>query len=646
LHWALPLGAVAAEQISGFHAKARHRKVAGLSFLQRMSTHSISKPASSRRRRWGMKITAAVVIPVFCLGVMELGLRLMGYGYATGFFLERKIEGTDYLIPNRLFTHRFFPSGLARDPLPFRMFAEKPEGTYRIFLFGESAAYGDPDPAYGMGRFLEALLEIRHPETKFEVICSAITAINSHVILPIARDCRRHEGDLWVLYMGNNEMVGPFGAGTVFGKQAPRRSQVKTLLFIRSTRLGQLLTRVTEKLGKQQAGPESWRGIDMFTENKLSYNDPARLRAYRNFEDNLQEIVETGLQSGIPVLLSTVSTNLRDCAPFISIPPALAEADLARWEEQYQAGLDLDARGLTAEALGAYEAAAAIESEHAELQFRLGTCHLALGRADEATAAFTRARDLDALAVRADTRINRIILDAVEQYRGRDLMGLDADAILAGQTADGLSGRETFYEHVHFTVEGNFRLARLMADLISSRLLSSPGTVLDAENEFQACSDRLAFPQWNQKLVWNTALDRVSVPPFTSQSSHANTSAYFRERMLEVDRKTTHASWGEVQHVYERALNRRPDDTLIRWNYAQFLERTGRIPEAIVQGQAICQRLPENAWPHFFVGSLMARQGRIREATQVLEMALRIQPDVPFAREELDRINAAHPVAR
>jgi tetratricopeptide (TPR) repeat protein len=116
--------------------------------------------------------------------------------------------------------------------------------------------------------------------------------------------------------------------------------------------------------------------------------------------------------------------------------------------------------------------------------------------------------------------------------------------------------------------------------------------------------------------------------------------------MLEVDKRTTRASWGEVQRDYERALKRYPDDTLIRWNYAQFLERSGRIPEAIVQGQAICRRLPESAWPHYFVGSLLAKQGRMRDAVQYLRRALEIQPDVPFAREELNRIVAANPGIR
>ena len=50
---------------------------------------------------------------------------------------------------------------------------------------------GDPEPAFGAGRYLEALLRERFPARKFEVVNVAITAINSHVIRAIARDCAR-----------------------------------------------------------------------------------------------------------------------------------------------------------------------------------------------------------------------------------------------------------------------------------------------------------------------------------------------------------------------------------------------------------------------------------------------------------------------
>ncbi len=54
-----------------------------------------------------------------------------------------------------------------------------------------------------------------------------MTAINSHVILPIARDCAAQNGDFWVIYMGNNEVVGPYGSGTVFGAQAANLALVR-----------------------------------------------------------------------------------------------------------------------------------------------------------------------------------------------------------------------------------------------------------------------------------------------------------------------------------------------------------------------------------------------------------------------------------
>ena len=89
---------------------------------------------------------------------------------------------------------------MARAPYPISIPQDKPPDTVRMFVFGESAALGDPQPAFGLPRMLQAMLELRHPGTQFEVVNAAMIAINSHVILPIARDCaarrRRYLGDL------------------------------------------------------------------------------------------------------------------------------------------------------------------------------------------------------------------------------------------------------------------------------------------------------------------------------------------------------------------------------------------------------------------------------------------------------------------
>ena len=155
------------------------------------------------------------------MACLECALRLAGYGYSTAFFKPLKVAGQDCLVDNDDFGLRFFPPALARIPVPVVMKATKPVGAIRIFLLGESAALGDPRPQFGAGRYLEALLRERFPGQDFEVVNVAMTAINSHVILPLARECAVHQGDLWVIYMGNNEVVGPFGAGTVFSPQTP-----------------------------------------------------------------------------------------------------------------------------------------------------------------------------------------------------------------------------------------------------------------------------------------------------------------------------------------------------------------------------------------------------------------------------------------
>jgi hypothetical protein len=58
------------------------------------------------------------------------------------------------------------------------------------------------------------MLHDKYPGLTFEVHTAAMVAINSHAIREIAADCAEHDPDLFILYMGNNEVVGPFGPGT------------------------------------------------------------------------------------------------------------------------------------------------------------------------------------------------------------------------------------------------------------------------------------------------------------------------------------------------------------------------------------------------------------------------------------------------
>lgn len=192
--------------------------------------------------------------PLVFLLLLELGLRLAGIGHPMSFFLPMRVDGKACLIENDRFGWRFFGPEMARAPFPFVIPQAKPPNTIRVFVFGESAAYGDPQPEFGLSRILAALLEGRYPGKHFEVVNVAMTAINSHVILPIARDCAPRHGDFWVIYMGNNEVVGPFGSGTVFGPRAANLSLVRASVALKATRLGQVLESLIRCVQKHRCG--------------------------------------------------------------------------------------------------------------------------------------------------------------------------------------------------------------------------------------------------------------------------------------------------------------------------------------------------------------------------------------------------------
>ena len=101
------------------------------------------------RRRWFRLI--AIGLPILVSLLAEGLLRLAGFGYSSKFFLKSQVGGEPVWIENQEFTKRFFPPGLARSPQPTLMRARKPKDTTRIFVFGESAAMGDPEPAFGFG---------------------------------------------------------------------------------------------------------------------------------------------------------------------------------------------------------------------------------------------------------------------------------------------------------------------------------------------------------------------------------------------------------------------------------------------------------------------------------------------------------------
>src|SRR5205814_7186415 len=81
---------------------------------------------------------------------------------------------------------------------------------------------------------------------------------------------------------------------------------------------------------------------------------------------------------------------------------------------------------------------------------------------------YTSARDLDTLRFRADSHENEIIRTVAKELP--ESMFVDAAELLATNSPQNVPGEEFFVEHVHFTFEGNYLLARAMAERVEKLL--------------------------------------------------------------------------------------------------------------------------------------------------------------------------------
>jgi hypothetical protein len=466
----------------------------------------------------------------------------------------------------------------------------KSPNTYRIFILGESAAAGDPEPAYGAGRYLEALLEARYPGTRFEIINTGITAIDSHVILPIARDCAGHEGDLWIIYMGNNEMVGPFGAATVFGVQAPPLWAVRLSVMLQQTRVGQLLMALRASL-QRKTSASSWGGMSMFLGNQLPPDDPHREVVYRSFKQNLHDIVRAGLDTGARVVLNTVAVNLKDCPPFASLVNSnLPPEERAQFNQYFTNGVQAEVQGNFTGAAQAFALAARLDPQMAELQFRWGKSLLQLQDYAAARGHLQLACDDDALPFRADSRVNELIVATGRQLSNERLVVFDAAAALATNLPSELPGEETFYEHVHFNFDGNYQLGRAWAEQVA-KLLPREITRAAATNGWvsqAACEVRLGLSNWNRSFIYKEMIARLERPPFSGQLENAVRVKKLEAQVKELgSRMSTADSSQPTAHRPKRIFRRhyRVHPTTIC--SAKIMRYSSRSP-------AICPRQPRS----------------------------------------------------
>jgi tetratricopeptide (TPR) repeat protein len=564
-----------------------------------------------------MGAAVAVLAPVLLLTAVEAGLRVSGYGYRANFFIE--LDEAGMLSTNPRFGWRFFPKAMARTPLPLRFPARKKEGVVRVFVLGESAAMGFPDPMFSFTHQMQALAG-----PGYEVINAAMTAIDSHVIREIAAECARLEPDWIIVYAGNNEVIGPYGAVSF-------QLAARAALMLQRFRFGQLLA-------PERKAQSQWRGMEMFLDRQVAAGDARLARIYATFEENLTAIARMGRQAGAKVILSTVAVNLKDCPPFAGEQAAgkfragdfagARDLDTLRFRADSRINaiiLDVAARtGATlvdAEKLIRPDASSFYEHVHLRPEANLRLASAILG--GQAGAGFA--------ATRWDRcRMARTIQALMERPPfPRRMDPGEVEAACAG--ADPIQARRQ-YERWRERFPGDL--------LVRERL---------AEAMAEAGDHAGAATQWKELagLLPSVGVWRIGLAESLLAAGKLEEARQAYSEALNLDSRSVAAHVGlgavafasgknrDAERHFREALTVDPNSPEANNNLGRLLESEGKTEQAKAAFRKAVESRPNFAEAHNNLGAALVREGKLEHAAAALSEAVRLEPRLAGAQLNL-----------
>ncbi len=391
---------------------------------------------------------------MFAVLVIEIILRLFGYGGYPPFLREsgRLPSGDMLCLVDPTASKPYFFANPKRpgyaDQTTFVM--PKPPDTVRIFLVGESAAKGYPQPRnLAMSAFLQERLKEAWPQRNVEVINLGITAVASFPLIYMVRDALRFDPDLFIFYAGNNEFFGAYGTASLnaAGTLPPRALRVLRALH------GLALVQALGEWRYRRVEENRTLMEEMIGRAVIPAGSPLRKAAARNLSASLEAMLADVKSAGVPALVCTTAANEAGLAP-----------------------------------LGDDEAGepGASAQEH----FLRGRTLAKAGDREGARTAFLAARDLDTMPWRPTSATEQAIRETAER-NGAVLC--DVAEILRTESPEGGIGWAFVDDHVHLSVRGQARVAQAMVDAMASLpppLNIPPGSLGNGE-DWQAQAHRL-----------------------------------------------------------------------------------------------------------------------------------------------------------
>ncbi len=387
----------------------------------------------------------ALLIPIVLFGVAEVTLRLAGVGGESQALFEPVTDHPDMRRMNPRYFQRYFGSSFV-PTLAFTPFAaQKKDRTFRVVALGASTTVGYPYYFYhGFPSRLQERLEVALDDRVVEVLNLGVTAVNSYYLYDTVDEIVALQPDMVVLYAGHNEYYGAMGVGSAMDWSMGNRVWINRLVlrlrdFATYRALETALARGTT--GERRSGMGRTLMERVIGDHAITYGGETYRRGVAQYEANLSVFLRRLSRAGIPVIASTLVSNLKDQAPLGD------EADAAE-------------------------------------AFVRGRSRLAEGDTTGAAAAFLEAKELDGIRFRAPEALN----DVLKAFEAKRLLHLvDLRPVVDAMSRTGIPDASFFSDHLHPGAPGyDAMAAAIFRKMVEVGLPATDQTRLDEAQEMGA----------------------------------------------------------------------------------------------------------------------------------------------------------------
>ncbi len=364
-----------------------------------------------------------------------------------------------------------------------RVVTAKPAGQ-RVLVFGASAAYGEMFTEYAsFPGWARRALRTAAPDQAIEILNLAHGGMGSRQVKEMIYRAVSHERpDLIIVYSGNNEYHELRAL-----KAASDRYDPTAELLRRRMNQSYLYRQIRDLVAPQGSVLAPPEGVEWLPIGRLDVlvDDADRKLGRILYQEHLEDMVNMAREAGIPIMLTTVATNLRDHMDNATPGEIAPEAE----HKLHGMGEQVDKIKPDEFLAQARVLSGQIQAEGA--QYRLGHLLLRAGLSREALKAFQHSEALALRPMQADMYLRQVVRDVGENT---NTPVCDLSRAMAVGSPQEIPGSDVFIDHCHPNARGHRRMGLALAQCIADAGLMETHSAAAVAQAIESLSEAAPDP--------------------------------------------------------------------------------------------------------------------------------------------------------